>query len=211
MLEHSRLTTANALFKAKYRKYLDIAMSISLSVHLLAFAVVPHIEINPHKTELDELEVIEIPPEIEIPPPPKEIQRPKIPIETLDEEVEEEDTIEDTTFNPDDLPDAPPPPPPGGGDWLNFDKPPKPRRTPFSDADYPTMARTTEIEGTVLLKVTIDERGKVIFVTVLQSDSPMFNDAAKNVVKRWEFAPAEFGGSPVKSTITIPLRFTLNR
>jgi len=121
--QHSRLTTANALFKAKYRKYIDIALSISLGVHLLAFAVVPHIEINPHKTDLDELEVIEIPPEIEIPPPPKEIQRPKIPIETLDEEVEEEDTIEDTTFNPEDLPDAPPPPPPGGGDWLNFDNP----------------------------------------------------------------------------------------
>jgi len=208
---HSRMTTENALFKAKYRKYIDIALSLSLAIHLLAFAVVPHIDINPYKTNLDELEVIEIPPEIEIPPPPKDIQRPKIPIETLDEEVEEEDTIEDTTFNPDDLPDAPPPPPPGGGDWLNFDKAPKPRRTPFSPDDYPTMARTTEIEGTVLLKLTIDENGKVIHVTVLQSDSPMFNEAAITVVKRWEFTPAEFGGSPVKATITIPLTFKLDR
>jgi protein TonB len=206
------MTTANAVFKAKYRKYIDIALSISLAIHLLAFAVVPHLDINPHKTELDELEVIEIPPDIEIPPPPKDIQRPKIPIETLDEEVEEEDTIEDTTFDPDALPDAPPPPPPGGGEFLSFDKAPKPRRTPFDpDRDYPVMARTAEMEGLVLLKVTVDERGKVIYVVVLKSDAAVFNEAAMKVVRRWEFVPAEQSGNPVKATITIPLRFTLDR
>jgi len=206
------MTTANAVFKAKYRKYIDIALSISLAIHLLAFAVVPHLDINPHKTELDELEVIEIPPDIEIPPPPKDIQRPKIPIETLDEEVEEEDTIEDTTFDPDALPDAPPPPPPGGGEFLSFDKPPKLRKMVYDeDKDYPKVAAQAGIEGKVLLKIVVDERGKVIYAVVLQSDSPMFDEAAKKIVRRWEFLPAEQSGNPVKATITIPVSFVLSR
>jgi protein TonB len=201
--------TANANFKQKYRKYFDIAMAISLGIHLLAFAVVPTININPYKTQVDELEVIEIPPEIEIPPPPKEIARPKIPVETLDEEVEEEETIEDTTLDMDNLPDAPPPPPPGGGDWLVFDKAPKPKK--IVKPDYPVMARQAEMEGVVVLKVTVDEKGRVIRVVVLRSDADVFDQPAIDAVKKWIFTPAEQSGNPVKATITVPLSFTLNR
>jgi protein TonB len=201
--------TANAAFKRKYRKYFDVAMSISIGIHLLAFAVVPTIDINPYKTRVDELEVIEIPPEIEIPPPPKEIPRPKIPVETLDEDVEEEDTFEDTTLDMDNLPDAPPPPPPSGGDWLVFDKAPKLKK--MVKPEYPVMARQAEMEGIVVLKVTIDERGRVIRVVVLKSDAPVFDQPAINAVKKWIFTPAEQGGNPVKATITVPLSFVLDR
>ena len=200
---------ANTAFKLGYRKYFDIAMIISLTLHLLAFAFIPHLDINPEKTNLDELEVIDIPPEIEIPPPPKEISRPKIPVETLDEDVEEEDTIEDTSLDMENLPDAPPPPPPGGGDFFVFDKAPKPRK--IVQPDYPTLARQAEIEGRVVLKVTIDERGRVLSVVVLQSDAAVFNDAAITAVRQWTFEPAEQSGNPVKATIIVPLEFALNR
>jgi protein TonB len=82
---------------------------------------------------------------------------------------------------------------------------------PFSDADYPVAARSAEIEGTVLVKVTVDEQGRVVDAVVLQSDSPLFDEAAVRVVRRWEFLPAERDGIPVRSTITVPLRFTLER
>lgn len=200
---------ANTEFKLKYRKYLDIALVISLALHLAAFAFVPHLEINAAKTVLDEIEVIEIPPEIEIPPPPKEISRPKIPVESLDEDVEEEETIEDTTLDMDNLPDAPPPPPPGGGDFFVFDKAPKPRRQVAPE--YPTVARQAEIEGRVTMKITVDENGRVIAASVLQSDAEVFNEPALAAVRQWVFEPAEQSGNPVKATIIVPLEFTLNR
>lgn len=200
---------ANTEFKLKYRKYLDTALVISLGLHLAAFAFVPHLDINAAKTVLDEIEVIEIPPEIEIPPPPKEISRPKIPVESLDEDVEEEDTIEDTTLDMDNLPDAPPPPPPGGGDFFVFDKAPKPRRV--VEPDYPTVARQAEIEGRVTMKITVDEKGKVISAAVIASDADVFNDSALAAVKQWTFEPAEQSGNAVKATIIVPLEFTLNR
>jgi protein TonB len=201
--------TAHAAFKLRYRKYLDIALALSLALHILAFVVMPNIKIQPLKTETEEIEVIDIPPEIEIPPPPKEVARPKIPVETLDEDVEEEETIEDTTLDMSDLPDAPPPPPQSGGDFLVFDKAPKVKK--FVQPDYPTLARQAEIEGIVVLKVTVNERGRVMRATVLRSDAEVFNNSAIEAVQQWEFSPAEQSGNPVKATITIPLQFSLNR
>jgi protein TonB len=201
--------TANVEFKSRYRKYFDIALLLSLGVHLFAFAFVPQIDINPYRSDAEELEVIEIPPEIEIPPPPKAIERPKIPIESLDEDVEDEETIEDTTFNPDDMLDAPPPPPPSSGDFYVFDKAPKPKR--MVKPEYPKMARTAEIEGIVVLKVTIDEFGRVIRAVVVKTDSEVFDQAAIDAMMQWSFSPAEQSGNPVKATVTIPLRFSLNR
>lgn len=203
------MATANSEFKAQYRKWFDIALIISLSIHLIAFAVIRPFEFAALRTEQEELEVIEIPPEIDIPPPPKAIERPKIPIEALDdEEVEEEETIQDTTFNPEDMLDAPPPPPPSSGDFYVFDEAPKPKR--IVQPEYPTMARQAGIEGTVVLKVTIDERGRVIRVVVLRSDSEVFNDAAIEAMQQWTFIPAEQSGNPVKSTVSIPLEFSFN-
>jgi protein TonB len=201
--------TANTRFKLQYRKWFDVALIVSLALHLLAFAFLPKIDITPEKSNTEEIEVIEIPPEIDIPPPPKAIERPKIPIESLDEDVEEEETIEDTTFNPEDMMDAPPPPPPSSGDFYVFDKAPKPKK--MVKAEYPKVAREAEVEGIVVLKVTIDENGRVIAVSVVKSESQMFDQAAMDAMRQWVFAPAEQSGNPVKATVTIPLRFTLNR
>ena len=77
--------------------------------------------------------------------------------------------------------------------------------------DYPTLARQAEIEGRVVLKVTIDERGRVISAVVIRSDAQVFNNAAVEAVKQWTFEPAEQSGNPVKATIIVPLEFALNR
>ncbi|MDP6528986.1 MAG: energy transducer TonB [Gemmatimonadota bacterium] len=200
--------TANVRFKDQYRKYFDVALAISLGMHLLVFAVWGEINITPYRMVTEELEVIELPPEIEIPPPPKEIQRPKIPVEAIDESVDEEETIEDTALDLDDLP-PPPPPPPASQEFYVFDKMPKVKKRVIPE--YPDLARRAGIEGEVLLKVTIDERGKVMHVTVVRSDAEIFNDAAIRAVKKWRFIPAEQSGNPVKATIVIPLSFTFNK
>ena len=201
--------TVHTEFKLRYRKYLDIALALSLALHIVAFALMPQLKIQALRSETEEIEVIEIPPEIDIPPPPKEVARPKIPVETLDEDVEEEETIEDTRLDMSDLPDAPPPPPPSRGNFLVFDKAPKVKK--YVKAEYPALAKQAEIEGIVTLQVTINERGRVMDARVIRSDAEILNQAALDAIKQWEFEPAEQSGNPVKATITIPLQFTLNR
>ena len=201
---------ANLEFKLKYRKYLDVALVLSLALHLVAFVFLPRIEIKGTKTVIDEIQVIDIPPEVDIPPPPKEIARPKIPVESLDESVEEEDTIEDTSFDPNNLPDAPPPPPGSGQEFYVFDKAPKLKH--YVQPEYPVLARNGDIEGTIVMKITVDERGRVISATVLKTTANgMFDDAGRKAAMQWTFEPAEQSGNPVKATITVPLEFSLNR
>ncbi len=201
---------ANLEFKLKYRKYLDVALIVSLGIHLVAFVLLPRIQIEGSKTVIDEIEVIEIPPEVDIPPPPKEIARPKIPVESLDESVEEEETIEDTDFDPTNMPDAPPPPSSSGQEFYVFDKAPKPKR--IVEPEYPTLARNAGIEGTIILKITVDEKGRVIRAVVLKSAAQgIFDQAAIKAAEQWIFDPAEQSGNPVKATITVPLEFVLNQ
>jgi protein TonB len=129
-------------------------------------------------------------------------------VETLDEDVEEEETIEETSLDIANLPDAPPPPPPGGGDFFVFDKAPKLKH--FVQPEYPSLARTADIEGTVIVKITVDERGRVIAASILQSVAEgIFDQAALDAVRKWTFEPAEQSGNNVKATITVPLEFTL--
>ena len=201
---------ANLEFKLKYRKYLDIALIVSLAIHLVAFVFLPRLEIKGSKTVIEEIQVIEIPPEVDIPPPPKEIARPKIPVESLDESVEEEETIEDTSFDPSNMLDVPAPPPPSGQEFYVFDKAPKPKK--IVQPEYPTLARQAEIEGTIVVKITVDERGRVLHAMVIRSVAQgIFDRAAIEAVKQWLFEPAEQSGNPVKATITVPLEFVLNR
>lgn len=73
---------------------------------------------------------------------------------------------------------------------------------------YPELARQAELEGTVVLKVGIDETGRVKEARVLAS-VPGLDQAALDAVYQWEFQPAEQRGVPVPVWIVVPIRFSL--
>jgi len=80
-------------------------------------------------------------------------------------------------------------------------RPPK-RASANEDPEYPTLARQAGIEGTVVVKITVDERGRVMHASILQSTAQgIFDDAALTAVKQWVFEPAEQSGNKVKATI----------
>jgi len=78
---------------------------------------------------------------------------------------------------------------------------------------YPRVARRLGIEGTVLLRLTIDEYGRLTRVEVVEgADSDNgFAEAAVAAVRRSLFAPAERDGKTVASRAILPVRFTLRR
>jgi TonB family protein len=51
---------------------------------------------------------------------------------------------------------------------------------------YPPLARTARIQGPVILKITINEKGEVADVAIV-SGHPMLSDAAITSVKTWRF------------------------
>jgi protein TonB len=76
--------------------------------------------------------------------------------------------------------------------------------------EYPEPLKAAEVEGEVLLTVTIDDQGKVVALRVKRSDDALFTKAAKAALKKCEFTPGMQNGLPVTTIIDIPIKFILD-
>jgi len=154
------------------------------------------------------IENIEIPEtqQFETPPPPA---RPSIPIESEDEDLADDLTIEETDLDNFDAWDAPPPPPSGPQfKFIPYDDPPRPI-TPIKPV-YPDIAQEAGIEGQVLVQCFIDEKGKVRETIVVKGiPNTGLNESAVEALRKTRFRPAKQRERPVGVWITIPINFRL--
>jgi len=75
---------------------------------------------------------------------------------------------------------------------------------------YPLRARRMGYEGLVMLKVLVDENGRVNDLELLQSSGyAILDKAALSSVKKWMFVPGTEGGKKKKMWVKIPIRFEL--
>lgn len=74
---------------------------------------------------------------------------------------------------------------------------------------YPVAAKRAGVEGLVVLVITIDETGKVVDAKVVKGLGYGLDEAALNVVQRWEYEPASIDGKPIKSTRREKIEFIL--
>lgn len=87
-----------------------------------------------------------------------------------------------------------------------------PRATPPAvleqvEAGYPAEAWDKDIQGTVVLSVTVDADGHVSQATVVESVDPALDAAALAAIAQWHFAPAQQGGQAIVSRIRVPFQF----
>jgi len=75
--------------------------------------------------------------------------------------------------------------------------------------EYPWMARKAGREGRVLLRLTIDERGRLTDVVVVEKAGYGFDREAVRAVRRSTFRPAVRDGVPVRSEALLYVRFEL--
>ena len=154
------------------------------------------------------IENIEIPEtqQFETPPPPA---RPSIPIESEDEDLADDLTIEETDLDNFDAWDAPPPPPSGPQfKFIPYDDPPRPI-TPIKPV-YPDIAQEAGIEGQVLIQCFIDKSGRVKETIVIKGiPNTGLNESAVAALRKTRFRPAKQRETPVGVWITIPINFRL--
>lgn len=74
---------------------------------------------------------------------------------------------------------------------------------------YPRLARELGKEGKVVLKLTIDERGHLANVEVVDRAGSGFDEEAVKAVKGSTFIPATRNGKPVTCIARLPIRFEL--
>ncbi|RMF09429.1 MAG: energy transducer TonB [Candidatus Neomarinimicrobiota bacterium] len=198
------------ILKYQYPVVVRIMGLISILLVITAFLVFPRFvkEIVQLEAQQIVIEQIDIPQtqQIDRPPPPA---RPAIPIESEDEDIAEDLTIEETELENFEAWDAPPPPPSGPKvKFIPYDDPPVAlaKITP----KYPEIAQEAGIEGTVVVQAFIDEKGRVTETIVLKGiPNTGLDEAAVEAVRATRFKPARQRERPVGVWISIPIHFTI--
>ena len=75
---------------------------------------------------------------------------------------------------------------------------------------YPRLAHRMGIEGTVILLADVSEEGMPLQVRLFQSSgNDLLDQSALNTVTQWRFTPARKDGVITRSTVRIPVTFSL--
>jgi periplasmic protein TonB len=196
--------------KYKYPITIRLATLGSVLILIFTFLIYPRylglLELE--NVELQEILIENIPQtqQIERPPPPA---RPSVPVESEDEDIADDLTIEETDLDNFEAWDAPPPPPEGPRvKFIPYDDPPQPlsQIRPV----YPEIAQEAGIEGTVVVQVFIDLRGRVKDTVILKGiPNTGLDEAAISAIRKTRFRPARQRERPVGVWISIPVNFRL--
>ncbi len=195
--------------RLKYQKWFEASLIAALALTILLFYAFKKFDsaIKLQKAVDTEIQVEQIPPtqQIKKPPPPA---RPKIPIESEDEDIPEDLTIEEETFDFQEEVDLPPPPEeeePIVPFYALSDKPVEIKRV---NPVYPELAKKAGIEGTVVVKVLVNTKGDVEKVEILKSH-PLLDESAIEAAKQFKFKPGKQRDKFVKVWVSIPFNFKL--
>lgn len=75
---------------------------------------------------------------------------------------------------------------------------------------YPKLLEEEEIEGTVILELSISKKGEVIKVKVIESDHELFSKSAIKSVKNYKFKPAKLAdGTSADAVIEFTVKFEM--
>jgi protein TonB len=81
---------------------------------------------------------------------------------------------------------------------------------PDADAYYPSFSKRSGEQGTVIVRLIIDQTGNVEDVALLQSSSfPRLDRAASEIGRRYRFKPYLVNGSPQRISTNLLIKFNL--
>jgi protein TonB len=75
---------------------------------------------------------------------------------------------------------------------------------------YPPIAKSTGVQGVVLIKALISPGGRIEQAQVV-SGSPLLSAAALEAIKQWKYRPYVLNGTPVEVETEITVNFVLQR
>ena len=208
--------------KLKYPIVIKVSLTIVLVVFIFMMYLFPKFQpkfIVLHETRgtvINDKAVITKIEDIKIKAP----SRPTIPIESTDENFDSDISftipdLKDPTYKWDD-----PPPPSDDNELKNtvpfkeYDEPPEPIggfATIQRNVVYPEIAIEARVEGQVVVRVFIDEKG-IVGKCIIQTGIPStgLNEAAIEAIKKTKWTPAQQRDRNVGVWVSIPVVFKLN-
>ena len=211
-------STANDRFKMASGALFWGSLILATAFHAGVFSLWPELTAQDFTFDAREMEAIELPPEVEIPPEPKAISRPAQPI-LASAEIDTDITMGLTTldaYEPEDLP-----PPVDRTETHQISS--APTFTPMTvrpgvknkaevlqalEREYPSLLRDAGIGGTVLVWFFIDETGTVQRTRIhTSSGHRSLDDSALKVAGVIRFTPALNRDKRVPVWISLPITF----
>ena len=200
------------------------ALLLIIGVHAVLIGAVMTAKMDlPDKIKGTITEVTFIDP-VKPPPPPPQPPTPTPPKGPTISKVDVPRPILPTPINDRPIVDDFPVPIPNPGPIVGINPSPTPNPVPtiirtgprFATPDwalrppYPADKQRLEQEAVLKLRLTIDERGRVVAVDPVGSVDRSFLEAArKHLLAKWRYKPATEDGRPVPSSTVITLRFEL--
>ncbi len=75
--------------------------------------------------------------------------------------------------------------------------------------EYPVEAIVNNIEGRVVFRVFVDEKGQYRCHYVSEASNPALASYAENHLSELKFEPAQYDGRPVEAWVHIPFKFEI--
>ena len=213
--------TAHERFKRHSRTVSWEAIIIATVVHFLVLAYWPSIVVSDVSYGSGELSMVELPPEVEIPPPPTTISRPAAPVITTSADVAPDITIAPTTFAANTATALPPPP--EASTTSEEELAVAPVFTPYTVSPtlrnrsevaaalkklYPSVLKDAGIGGVARLWFFIDVEGRVVRTLVKETSGvPQLDEAALGVAQVMRFSPALNRDQRVPVWVELPVMF----
>lgn len=210
-------TTAHEHFKGRQLDRTCIGVIVAVALHVAFLAGFPALTAHDGMGEEPSMEVLELPPQVVVPPPPERIAQPAEPV--IGNVMDPEATIPKNAV-PDLPPRTLPAPPrtPAAADrprWIPRDVDPRALNdeeiTRLLQRLYPPGLRAAGIGGRVTLWLFVDADGRVDRVHVQEASRyEALDRAAVAVARQMKFAPARSGDRPigvwVQRTVTFRTR-----
>lgn len=212
------METANDRFKRRFGDMFLGSLITATVLHFMVFAFWPRMGTADVRFVGDDIVVIDIPVDIELPPEPEQIVRPATPV-VSDIVLDDDITIPRVTY--DILREPLAPPRAAGGDDIGRG----PVFTPYTvypelrhraavqralERSYPPLLRDAGIGGTPTVWFLIDENGRVVRTQLNQSSgSDALDRAAMGVARIMEFRPAMNHDRRVPVWVSIPIVFAV--
>ncbi|CAN5894956.1 hypothetical protein BH23GEM9_BH23GEM9_30800 [soil metagenome] len=212
--------TANDRLKRDAEAWLPRAIVIAVAVHFALFAFWPTMSVADMKMSPPD-QIMVIPPELDLPQPPEQIQRPAMPVVSTD--IDESVTIPPTLMEswPTERLEAPRPrdAQPLREEFERFVPSmvaPRLLNGPAVERalrqNYPPMLRDAGIGGRVDVNLWLDADGSIVRAEIARSSGyGALDDAALKVVDVMRLSPALNMGSAVRVIVTLPVVFTVTR
>ena len=215
MTRARQFITAHEVFKRGSRTRGALGILAAVAIHASLFAFLPPFESAAFASGPEITTVLELPPEIIVPPPPEAIVRPASPRLTT-HSVPDEATIGVVPFDDGRWRAAPPDPtgpPVEGPRWIDRDQDPRllngDEITRELERLYPPLLKDAGVGGVVVLWLFVRGDGQAARAQVHSSSGyPALDDAARRVADRMRFEPAQSRDRAVAVWIQLPVKFS---